>query len=163
MDERPLVYRVEAFLYPGGAWALAIAFGWRLAFGYIVTHHTWLLHSQLLTVPLLLTALIFCAFTLPRTPGYAATALLGGAAWLIAVSLLPCYAWPRGPLPQWLMWGALVLLGLAWLYRTAKLRRWVTVIRGHGYEWLNTWAAGKPLAARLLADSAMRGQGYQRR
>jgi hypothetical protein len=164
MIERPLVHRVEVVLHLGGGWALAIALGLRLAFGYITEHNTWLLHSQLFTVPLMLAALIFCACTLPRALGYASTVLVGGGAWLLALSLLPCfrYGWPRGPLPQWLMWGALGLLVLAWLYRMVKLRRWFAVMRGHGFEWLNSWVVDKPLATRLLASSVMRGLGYQR-
>lgn len=156
------MHRIELFLHLGGGWALAIALGVRLAFGYITEHDTWLLHTQLLAVPVVLAALIFCACSLPRAVGYAATALLGGGAWLLAFSLLPRYGWPRGALPQWLLWSGLGLLGLAWLYRMVKLRRWFAVMRGHGFEWLNSWVAAKPLAARMLANSVMRGLGYRR-
>lgn len=163
MIERPLVHRAEVWFHLGGGIALAAALGVRLAFGYITEHNTWLVHSQLITVPLMLAVLIYCACTLSRAWGYYATGLLGTAAWVLAVSLLPFfrYGWPRAPQPHWLLWGALTVLVLAWLYRMARLRRWLSVVRGHGFEWIYSWAAEKPLAARLLAVSVMRSLGYQ--
>jgi hypothetical protein len=160
MSEGPLVHRSEIILHLWGGWALTLGLGVRLGYGLILEHNTWLLHSQLLTVPLLLVVLIVCACTLPRVPGYFATGILGSGSWLLAFGLLPRYGWPRAPLPHWLLWAGLGLLLLALAYRVAKVRRWLVVIRGHGYEWTSNWAQDKPLAARLLAHGALHGLGY---
>lgn len=160
MSEGPLVYRIEVILHLWGGWALAAALLVRLGYGFVMEHNTWLLHSQLFLVPVWLALLVICAAALPRTAGYYATGLLGSCSWLLALSLLPRYGWPRTPLPAWLLWSGLALLLLALVYRTARLRRWLVAIRGHGYEWTVNWAQDKPLAARALAHSALHGLGY---
>ncbi len=160
MSDGPLVHRAEIILHLWGGWALALALLARLGYGFLMEHNTWLLHSQLFGVPLLLALLVASACTLPRTAGYLATGILGGGSWLLALSLFPRYGWPMTPLPAWLLWSGLGLLLLALMFRGAKLRRWLVLLRGHGYEWTSNWAQDKPLAARLLAHAALHGLGY---
>jgi hypothetical protein len=158
---RELVSRYEFRLHEGGALALWAAVLLRVGWGYAFTRNLWLLDSQIAAVSILLAALYTASSLVPRSYGSVVSTLLGGLAWLTAFSLLPRYAWPTTSMADWLLVYAVALLLCAVLARTLLRRRWLRQLRGHGFAWMEEWAAERSLYARLLTLRVMRSLGYQ--
>ena len=157
--ERQLVSRLETWLVQGGLFALLAAMLFRLAFGYLSDRHSWLLESQLVACLLLVSLLYLSGSLVAGIAGQAAAGGTGLLSWLCALSLLPRFGWPVAPIPKWMFVVALMLLGFSMTLKNLKTRRWLVQLRGHGFEWIEEWAQGKPFYARLLAMSVIRSLG----
>lgn len=159
--QQALVTRFELWLLIGGAWALWLAALLRTGWGYAVSRHLWLLDTQIAAGCLLLCVLYCVGTFIPRTYSAVASLIVGGAAWLLALSLLPRNGWPVTPLADWLLvyCGAMLLLAL--LLRAILRQRWLAQLRGHGFAWMQEWAAERSLYARTLTVKVMRGLGYR--
>jgi len=160
-----LVGKHERVLLGWGTWALVAILAGRVAFGWFTAHQIWLLDSQLLAIPLLIALAVIVGLSVRG--GYSAplAALFGLAAWIMALTLIPRSLWwqaegLRADLPDWLAYSGLVLLVLALIARAVMTRRWLGQVKGHGYQWILDWAAGKPYFARLLALRVLHGLGY---
>lgn len=157
---RELVSRYELWLHKGGALALWAGVLIRVGWGYAMTRNLWLLDSQIAAVSLLLAALYLTGSFVPRSYGSSVSTLLGGLAWLTALSLLPRYGWPTTQMANWLLVFAAALMLLTLLVRAILRRRWYGQLRGHGFVWMEEWAEPRALYARLLALRVMRSLGY---
>ena len=158
---RVLVGRAELLLHEGGAWALWAALALRWGVGYLFTKHSWLLDSQLFAAAVILALLYGIGCLLPRRPGEPFSYILGGLAWLSALSLARPYGWPRLPLPAWLLWAGTLLLLAALVLRYVRRRAWLKDVRGHGHAFIVAWAAERSFYARLLAQGVLRTIGYR--
>ena len=157
--ERQLVSRFEYWLVQGGLYALLAAMLGRLAVGYIVDRHFWLLESQLAVCMLLISLLYVSGSLVAGIAGQAGVGATGLLLWLCALSLLPRFGWPVAPLARWVGIVLLVLLVFSMTLKNLKTRRWLIQLGGHGFEWIEDWAQGKPFYARLLALRVMRALG----
>jgi hypothetical protein len=158
---QPLISPVENFLHNWGLIIVWAALGMRFALPMVLMRHSWVLDGQVVAVGLI-TCLLNLAGTLLAGPaGRAASSLLGLAAWLIAASMVKRYLWPTTQLPDWLVWTAVAMAALSFVYRAVKRRGWFAELQGHGWEWILAWAAGRPLYARALALRTVRSLGWR--
>lgn len=156
----------ERRLFSWGIGALCLALAGRLAFGWFTARQLWLLDSQALLLPLAVALAVFAGLLVGGELSRPVTMLLGLVLWGLALSLIPRSLWwqsaaLRAELPAWLRYAGVVVLLLALIARAAMTRRWMAVLRGHGFQWIQEWAAGKPYFARLLALIVLRGLGFR--
>ena len=147
----PLVHRLEGLLIDGSIQAMALMAAGRLAMGYLVDGKLWFLQSQVAGLLLLASLINLLAAFLPRTFSFLA-GLAGIIGWLAAASLIPRFGWPREPLPKWQLYGAVVCWVVVQIVVAVLSQRWKKELRGHGFAWIEQWAAEKSYYARRLAQ-----------
>lgn len=152
---------MEIWLAGRGLVALPAALALRTLVGYLLTHTRWVLDTQLIASALVMAALLGCGSLLGRRFGEPLGKALGSLAWVFALSFLPHYlGWKAGSAPPWILYGSFGLFALAFIYRAARIKRWVSVLTGHGFEWILEWAAARPFYARLAAVRVLTTLGY---
>lgn len=141
--------------------ALPAALVLRALEGYLLTHSRWVVDWQLIVSAWLMSALLLCGCLLGRRTGEPLGKALGALAWLVGFSLLPhFFLWHPGTGPAWLLYASLALLAVMLIYRAARIRRWMQMLAGHGYEWILAWAAERPFYARLTAGRVLKALGF---
>lgn len=145
-----------------GLGALLVAVVLRHILPWLLWRSPWLLDSQIIAAAVLWSASLAAGSLLSGSGGRGASACLGCACWLTAVSLVPKYLWHLpGGRPQYQLVIAGALLGLALLSRWYMLRRWSLELTGLGWEAVQSWALERPLYARCLAERRLRLLGWR--
>jgi hypothetical protein len=160
-----LVGKYERLLLGWGTFALLIALAGRVAFSWFSARQIWLLDTQALVIPLFIGLAVFAALFVARELSAPSTAICGLVAWGLALSLIPRSLWWQSPalraeLPLWLQCAGVAVLLIALAARAVLARRWLAQLRGHGFQYIYDWAAGRPYFARLLAVRVLRSLGY---
>lgn len=158
----PAVWEIRLSYW--GLGALLGAAALRYLLPLLLWRTPWLLDTQLISVLLLSAASITAGCLAAGGGGRLLSAALGAACWATALSFAPRYLWPLpAARPDWQVYAALAVLGLALLLRYYLLRRWGIGLTGQGWEGIEAWAHGRPLYARALAARRLDRLGWRRR
>lgn len=158
-----LADNAERWLAGRGMLALPVALVLRALEGRLLFGSRLAVDWQLIVSAWVMAAIVFCGCLLGRRAGEPLGKALGALAWAAALTLLPpLFVWPwhPGTGPAWLLYASLALLAVALLYRAVRIRRWIRLLSGHGYEWILAWAAARPFYARLTAERVLAALGY---
>jgi hypothetical protein len=159
-----LVTRLEFWLSEGAVLVLVLGLALRSAYNWLMTRDFGLFDAQLVLAALLM-GFIYGGCLVPRRREWLSLLLLGGLAWLVALSTLFWNWWYILPLREyragWHFYAAALVVALGLTTRAVQRQRALRTIGRHGHRWIIDWAAGQPVLLRLQARRVLRLLGYR--
>lgn len=157
--------RLQFWLSEGAVLVLVLGLAARSAFNWVMHRQFGLFDAQLVLAALLLGGIYLCGSLVPRRHEPPALWLLGGAAWVVALTTLFWSWWSvpalRGYRAGWHFYAAAVVVAAGLGVRLFQHQRALARIGRHGHRWILDWAAGQPVLIRLHARRVLRLLGYR--